>query len=430
MCIIQAIALNQRDNTSPSQVSAPKGAIHWTSVLQLGFSLLGALALWSVAALLAVGGFVQQYLPEGAPDEVLPYFLLAAGAALCGFLLLPGVVYAFRRLSGLPPKPLVRLPLWLRPTLLIFALPLLLLLGNWVYARGQLAWLLLPPVHALSVGLPILWFVHLALRDLSAGSSQRRWGVFSVGLVLAPAVSFFFEILFALALFLVWSFWVSARPDLMNEFTDLVQRLEQARISSEELLEILKPYIAQPAVIFASLAYFSLLVPLVEEFSKSLGVWFLANRNLSPPGGFAAGVLGGAGFALAESLALTSTGAGWALAVFTRIGTGVVHILASGLLGWALARAWGQGNYLHLGAAYLLAVLFHGTWNTLSVLLVLSYLPGVLNDVDLGFLSAIQGELIPYALALLALLAFLSILAMNRTLYRQSEIQSSSADVV
>jgi len=66
----------------------------------------------------------------------------------------------------------------------------------------------------------------------------------------------------------------------------------------------------------------------------------------------------------------------------------------------------------------------------LSVLLVLSYLPGVLNDVDLGFLSAIQGELIPYALALLALLAFLSILAMNRTLYRQSEIQASSADVV
>jgi len=416
--------LTQPTDAAPDQIFVPREAVHWTSVLQLGFSLISMLVLWSIAAALILGGFARRYLQGGDPDEVLPYFLLAGGAALCGFLLLPGVVYAFRRLSGLPPKPLVRLPLWLRPTLLIFALPFLLLLGHWVYSRGQLAWLVLPPVHGLAVGVPILWFIHLALRDLSSGSPQRRWGIFSVGLVLAPAVSFFFEMLIVLALLLAWSVWISTQPDLMNELTDLAQLLEQARITPEEVLEILKPYIAQPAVIFAILGYFSVFVPLVEELIKPIGVWLLANRNLSPASGFAAGALSGAGFALAESLALTSTGAGWALAVFTRIGTGAVHILASSLVGWALARAWGHGKYLQLGTSYLLAVLLHALWNTLSILLVLSYLPGVLSDVGIGYLSAVPGELIPYALALLALLAFLSLLAMNRALYRQSERQA------
>lgn len=418
------------ETNNNTRIQSPQGVVHWPSALQLGFSLLATLALWGLAATLFVGGFIGQYLQGFSPYEVLQYFLLAGGAALCGFLLLPASFFAFQRLAGRPQKQLLRLPGWLRPTLLIFALPILLLFGSWIYQQEQFAWLILPPVHALAIGLPIMWFVYLAIRNLSSASPQRHWGVFSTGLVLAPALSFFVEILVGITLLFAWSVWISTQPDLMRDLTNLAQRLEQARISPEEFLALLQPYIAQPAVIFAILGFFTLVVPLVEETIKPLGVWLLANRNLSPADGFAAGVLSGAGFALAESLALASSGGDWALAVFTRIGTGTIHILASGLVGWALARAWGNGKYFQLGASYLLAVLIHSVWNLLSILLALSYVPDMISIMGESRLLSIQGELIPYLLGLLALIAFISLLAINRALNRQKDRLAVHSTVV
>lgn len=422
--------MNEQVNTSSSSVNMTGSAIHWSSVIQLGFSLLGTLSLWGVAATLFLGGFLQLVSQGSSSDAVLQYFLLAGGAALCGTLLLPGSIHAFRRLAGHPPRPIVSFPSWLRPTLLIFLLPLLLLFGHWVNQQDQIAWLILPIVHGLSIGLPILWFVYLAIRNLSAGSPQRQWGVFSTGLVLAPVLSFFIEIFVILFLILAWSAWATTQPDLLRDLTNLAQRLEQARVSPEEVLRILEPYIASPVVLFAILSVFSVLVPLIEETIKPLGVWMLANRNLSPAQGFAAGVLSGAGFALAESLALSSTGEDWALAVFTRIGTGALHILASGLVGWGLARAWGERKFLQLAATYLLAVFLHSIWNTLSILLAMSYLPEILTDLDLIQLPDIQGEIIPYLLVLLAFTAFLSLLGINRGLKHRDDDHFIPQDVV
>ncbi len=422
--------MTDQNKTSTTPAHASGKAIHWLSVIQLALSLLGTLTLWGSAAALFLGGFIQQYAQRSSPYDALQYFLLAGGAVLCGVLLLPGSIHAFRRLAGLPPKPIMRFPTWFRPTLLIFLLPFLLLFGHWIYQQGQIAWLILPPVHVLAIGLPILWFVYLAIRNLLTGSPQRQWGVFSTGLILAPALSFFFEIFIVLFLILAWSIWVTTQPDLTRELTDLAQRLEQARITPEEVLRTLEPYIAKPAVILAFLGFFAVLVPLAEETIKSIGVWLLANRRLSPADGFVAGVLSGAGFALAESLALSSTGADWALTVFTRIGTGAVHILASGLVGWGLASAWGERKFFQLGASYLLAVLLHSIWNTLSILLTLSSLPEVLSDMDQAQFPKIQGEFIPYVLAFLALTAFLSLLGINRLLKSQTERQPTPQDIV
>ena len=405
---------------APLQGRSPTRGVHWPSVLQLGFSLLGMLFFWGVAAILFLSGLGQKFLQGISPEQALPPFLLASGAALCGFLLLPAGIYAFRRLAGLPSTRLLRLPAWLNPGWLILVLPIVLLAGNWIYPREGWAWLFLPPLQALAVGIPILWFVHLSIRGIASSSPQRHWGVFNAGLVLAPLLSFIFEMLAALLLVLVWSVWASTQPDLLSELTSLAQRLDQVRFSQEEALALLEPYLTNPAVISAVLLFLAAVVPLVEEFVKPIGIWALANRGLRPTDGFVAGVLCGAGFALAESLAITSTSEGWVLTVTTRIGTGAIHILASGLVGWALARAWGNRKFVQLGATFLLAVLLHGTWNALSVLLVLDYLPASLRELGPAAWSLIPGELIPYAFALLAFIACFTLLGINRLLYRQA----------
>jgi RsiW-degrading membrane proteinase PrsW (M82 family) len=84
---------------------------------------------------------------------------------------------------------------------------------------------------------------------------------------------------------------------------------------------------------------------------------------LTPVEGFTAGLLSGAGYALFESLALASGGEQWAALVFARIGTAGIHILTTGLTGWALVLAWRRRRFLRLAATYVFVVSVHGVWN-------------------------------------------------------------------
>jgi len=78
-------------------------------------------------------------------------------------------------------------------------------------------------------------------------------------------------------------------------------------------------------------------------------------------------MLSGAGFALCESM-LYSNAEDWSTVVAGRALSAVVHIMTTGLVGYALAVAWRKRSYLQLGFAYLLAVLIHGLWNGFALL--------------------------------------------------------------
>ncbi len=124
---------------------------------------------------------------------------------------------------------------------------------------------------------------------------------------------------------------------------------------------------------------------MIEEALKPIGVWLLFGRRLTPAAGFAAGALSGAGYALIESLALTSSGEAWSSLVLARTGTSAVHILTAGLTGWALVLAWQKRRFLPLLLAYLCAVMIHGLWNGLTLMysfnLLINY-DGVVLDVN------------------------------------------------
>ena len=407
---------NHQSDQVADQGQASKN-IHWPSVLQFGLSLLGTISLWGLALSFVIFGFVERFDPSAPASGSLSLFLMAAGDVLSGFLLLPSAGYALARIMGRPSTSQPRFLQTIRPTWLIFAFPIVLLLGYGISRINSLAWLLLPGLHILAIGLPVLWLAYLGVRNLPLGTPQRLWGVFGSGLVLGPLIILVAETAALIGVIVIAIVYISSRPDLANELSNLAQRLSQSRPSPETALRLLSPYLSQPSVIFTTLIFGSVIVPLIEEILKPMGVWLLANRSLTQAEGFAAGVLSGAGYALFESLALSSNGGDWASLVFVRMGTGAVHILTTGLTGWALALAWKENRYLRLGLVYLAAVLIHGTWNGFT----LSTVVAEISQTQGGNPSfSILGAAAPYVLVVLALGCFAILIWANHRLAPQN----------
>lgn len=366
----------QKPNTN-SEAKNQKPAIHWPSVWQLGISLLGALGLWTLALTLGVmvlGNAVSISGPDRL-SEALPLLLLAAGTAFAGILLLPSAGYAYLRISHKPAPIQFRLRY---PGFLILLIPPLVGLGYLAAQSPILVWVALPLIHVITIGISILWLVYIGIRGLSVGSRQRIWGVFGIGMVAGPFLSLLLEFVVILVVGTIAVGILARDPAAARELTQIAENfLANPNQPPDAIIEFFEPYLFQPVSIYIVLSVAAVLVPLIEEFFKPVGVWLLLGRKPTPAQGFAAGVLSGAGFALFENLTLSaSSGEEWSLVVLARIGTSVIHIVVTGLTGWALTTAWREGRYIRLGVTYLVSVSIHALWNGLVILAVIpEFLP-------------------------------------------------------
>jgi hypothetical protein len=401
-----------------------KAGIHWPSIAQIALSLMAALLSFTSAISLAWIGFTQLLDPAGLPQKTSTIFIAAASAFLVGVLLLPSAWYALLRLIG---KPSIS-PAWTSrssnhavPLVLALILLLLALLaGNFASNSPRFAWLLLPPLQLMAVGLPVFIFSSIGRWKLSAGSPQREWGIFSAGLVLGPAIILVLEVLAGVGIFLLAILYISLQPDLQREMMLLVERLNAARNSPDTILSILQPYLSRPLVLVAMFAFVSGIVPLIEELFKPIGAWLVAGRRLSAAQGFVAGLLSGAGYALFENLTISGMGNAWTITVIGRIGTVVMHITTAGLIGWALITAINERRYLRLGALYMASVFIHGLWNSLALLTAVSdlNLAGTGGQSSAINRLAMIGQWAAIGIGILVVVVFLVLLRMNRTLRR------------
>jgi hypothetical protein len=392
--------------------------IHWPSAWQFALSVIGATILLGTALSIATVGIVWRFDQGATAETATSLFLLAAGLGLSGILLVPSAGYSFLHLikrANLQNRSVFSV----RPTILIFALPAVLFAGYLVSRNSQWDWLLLPPLHVIAIGLPILWLVYLGRRGLPAGSLQQAWGVFGSGLALGPLLIMLAEIGAFLGFLILGLAYVVQHPELGGELSALVERLVQAPPNPEIYQRILSPFLMQPGIILSAFLFIAVIVPLIEEALKPVGVWLLAGRDLTPSAGFVAGMLSGAGYALFESLANASGAGSWTLVATARIGTAVIHILTAGLTGWGLASAWRKGDYLRLGAAYGIAVLLHGLWNGLTLLASGSQLFG--TEFKIPFVNNLA-TVAPFALVILALTGFAILIGANAILRRDRQL--------
>lgn len=235
------------------------------------------------------------------------------------------------------------------------------------YANNYLSWFILPLATLLVVIPPIFLYIGLGSNGIEAGPRWRVWGTLGLGLTISPLLMIVIELLALLLAFAVFAIVLSFQPEKLQEFQSFFQLLNQ-QTDEEVVLNMLAPYLSDPRVIAALLGYIALFVPLVEELLKPLAVWLFAKSIAKPSQGFVLGMLSGGAFALVESLnASAESSEAWPFAVGVRAGTSLLHIMLSGLMGYAIVGAFQEKRFGQLAATYFAVVAIHGIWNACAI---------------------------------------------------------------
>jgi hypothetical protein len=250
------------------------------------------------------------------------------------------------------------------------------------------------------------------MRRLERASPQRAWGTLTTGLIVTPLLSTIVEVTATAMLAIVGIIWLAGHPQSLATMEMLAQRVMNAQGNTQVVERIMSTYLGRPAVYIPVLIIIAGLAPLIEELIKPLAVWLLAGRNLTPAQGFSTGIISGAGFTLVESLGKVTgfSGTDWVGVMVARAGTDLLHIVTTGIVGWALASAWRERRYLRLGATYLLAVMLHAIWNALGVWAGFEPYIHPLSQNQFANVAA------PAGLGVLAVIMFIILLTTNRRL--------------
>lgn len=398
----------------------------WPTLLTLAVSALGFLFFIVQTISLGIFWLISILDPAVGLPASVPLGLLFWTSILGGLLLMPVLLLSIFKIRGMA------IPGWLdihNPTLakalrwVILVWPVVVLLGWLITSQERLAVLFLGPINLLVAGLPILWVYQAAQRGLQGGSQMRKWRIFGFSITLLPVVVILVELL-ALALLggagIIWlGIRVYGDPMLEQQIFQLSDQVMLFGQDFDAIIQFLEPILLQPSAIFIALAIFGGIIPIVEEVIKPAALWTLAGRRITAQEGFVGGLLCGAGFALMENVFYFTTvllAEEWIFMAIGRAGTGVLHMLASGLIGWGLAVAWRKGKWTFLVLTTLGAFILHGLWNALA--LVSGVVPLLILDAE----PTLGQMLLAYApVVVLLLISIAGLFLINRHLRRDAQ---------
>ena len=263
--------------------------------------------------------------------------------------------------------------------------------------------------------LPLVVLLALGTKKLPFGTRWQTWDILGLAMTLSPLILFTLEILVAIVILAIVVAYVMTQPELASRLQALSRQIMALGPNSKATFDLLSPFLTQPGVIVISLIYIAVLVPAIEELFKPLGVWLFAGKLQSQAQGFALGALSGASYALIETIGVSGQATDWASVLLSRVGTGLLHITTSALMGAAIVLAWRERRYARLIATYFLAILLHGLWNATATLFTFSSLAEQLNRG--GFLSTLQPAL-AIMMVILAIGLFMILVLVNRKMQK------------
>ncbi len=382
------------------------------TIAQLVVGIIGILlslaGLFLLATLIITGPLISEFNAL----QIDQFFAIAWIIVLVILLSIPSLILSLRRLRGTPSRQ-VSGKYFLFASLGLLLLPLLIWAGKRAVEQQAPVWQT-APINILLALIPIAWFTALGLFKLGGVSLQRLWGLSNFSIYLTLPLAVLVEIIllgFGIALAVLWAI---QQP----EFAPLLMQIQHWMMVDPSQLSNLTydflPVMQKPEVIFAVVAGVAVIIPLVEELLKPLGLWFLVKKEPSPAQGFAAGLICGASFALLESAFSLSAAPidGWMMTAAGRVGTGLLHIVTAGLNGWALASSWKDGKAMRIGLVYILTFVIHGTWNFFALILGISQVEDELS-ISIAPLLAHSAA---WVLAGLAVLLLAALIHMNRRL--------------
>ncbi len=395
--------------------------------VQLVFSTLSILFLWGTAALVLFYAVVTLAIPDFEAARGNQLLVVSFALAALGVILLPSTVFPILSLQGKDTTHLTfkgHVAFWFIPPLWVG----LALAGRALSEADGAIQFIFPIIHVLVVTIPIFFIMGLAIRKLRFRTPQRASGLIATGMASGSFFSMLVEVAAILFLFITGVFILVLNPELQAKALLLSNRIMVAGDDPEVLMQIFLPALQNPWVFVGILLFISGLVPLVEEALKPVGFWILTSRDWTPRDGFIGGLMSGAGFAFIESILASAQvmGDDWFFLVINRIGTAVMHMLASGMVGWGLASAWHQRRYGRLIGGYLLAVVLHGVWNSTAIVL------GISEIVSSGKTQWLKtpGMVSPYLLGTLTVGGLLAIILINRHFQKTAEDNHQGLDVI
>jgi len=400
--------------------------IHWPSVLQFALSSIAVIGVWTSAVFIGIIAVFQYYGEHFEQSDPASLMVTAAVGFFTGLLLLLSALLSGARLlgySGSMNEIWIRIWRIFHPRRLIWLLPLVLLIGYWV-SKQTFAWWLIAPFHIIASCIPLAWLVWLGGRGLKKGSPQRDWGVFTSGLVLGPFLVFIFEIVCLIVIGILFGIYISQHQEIMTELQGIMMQFQGTQIDADQLLSSMADFINSGPALSLVIVYLAIVVPLIEEAVKPLGVWLLGGRQLTCQEGLFIGMLSGAGFALYENFLSFNGATGWVLTVLVRLTTTVIHISTAGLTGWALVGVFKKQRYLQFFCAYFLSVIIHALWNANVVLFGFTFtlysITGLSKPPLLPYHLQFSS---PLFLVYLALAAFIWILLANQHLQGKEVVE-------
>jgi protease prsW family protein len=382
---------------------------HLPSLLSSLLFSLGAVLIISTGLLMGLTALISLAQGKGVQIQQTILFVAFGFEAI---LLVLAAIFSFQKTLDKPSadrETSFTLTAW-QMIIIMIAASLSILLGSWVDGIKTVNWLVLPILTIPAIVLPLGALLALGTRNLPLATRWQSWSVLGLGMTLIPFILLILEIGIAIILFFGVIAYIMTQPELAYRLQGLSQQILVLGPQSEAALNLLSPLLTKPGVIVTALIYTALFVPAVEELFKPLGVWLLARKLDSPAQGFALGALSGASYALIETIGVSGQGSEWATLLFTRIGTGLLHITTSALMGAGIVFALRQKRYLRLLGTYILAVTLHGLWNTSAILYTFSSLAKTLGQTDR--LSTIQ-PITMIAMSVLAVGLFVILLLAN-----------------
>ena len=387
---------------------------HLPSLLSSLLFVLSAVLIFGTALVL---GLTAIFAIAQGKEIQLQQTILFVAFGFEGVLLLMAAFFTLQKTlekSSADRETFFDLSVW-QLTFLVLLAAASILIGSWISSIKTVNWLILPVLTIPAVVLPLALLLSFGTHGLPLGARWQSWSILGLGMTLTPFVLLMLEGLIGILVFIGVIAYVTTQPELAYQLQGLSQQILILGPQSEEARKLLYPLLTKPGVIFTVSLYVALLVPAVEELFKPLGVWLFARSLESPGRGFALGALSGASYALIETIGVSGQGGEWASLLFTRIGTGLLHITTSALMGAAIVPAVRQRRYLRLLITYILAVTLHGLWNISAILYTFSNISQTLGHTDR--LSTIQ----PFAITALIVLAaglFAILLSSNQRMRR------------
>lgn len=370
------------------------GVVIVLSGLLVGFVYL----LFSLSATTRLGA-------SAVNSVTISFSIVALSLALGGSLVFQAVGSLTKR-----PSSVFRTP---SPAIFLLAFLAVVLWGALIALGASQVRLLFPIPYVLGIALPIVWLLAVVGNRLVRRGVLVTWretilqlasGAFAV-----ISVAVVLEVVAVVAMILTALIVIAIMPGGAATLRAWAVALQDPAWLDDP--NQVRNVILSPGVAIGLYLLVALVIPLIEELLKAIGVVFMSYRHPSQAQALWWGLLGGAGFALTEGLLNTNLAAGdmsWITIAPLRFGTSVLHCCTGALMGLGWYALIARGRWQEWGTRYLQAVGLHFAWNTVALTLAfvsLSLSPQDPNTLPLTPVSAsLTACLIIEAIAMLLIL--------------------------